>query len=184
MKPYFAKYLPVEGEIRIGKAIDGGIYSRPNIVDIIVVEDLDKDYGYAKNSNGGIYNINGIRKLTPVKLFLCSRDIQVGDKVLCPMPYKNNKLEEFVIVERPENYHLDMLVGKFSDGREMKEPAYLNQMAFKVIGEISPDAIFYVKEGDEFDEDQISIVYKIRGSISDKLEVLFVKIKGPCGHFH
>ena len=49
----------------------------------------------------------------------------------------------------------------------------------KVIGEISPDALGYVKEGDEFDETEVSIY-----DVLNKISVLGIKIKGPCGHFH
>lgn len=71
---------------------------------------------------------------------------------------------------------------------------------FKVIGEISPDALGYVKEGDEFGEDDIRIG---AGSImnarfhfvpfegDDQKEwfpnngwELYTQIKDPCGHFH
>lgn len=181
-KLYFAKYLPAKGEIKdgqLGISVNGALYTHH--------EHLGKEYG------------------KPVKLFLCSRDIQVGDKVLCPMPYQNDRLEEFIIVERPAGYNLDMLVGIFSDGRQMTEPAYLNQSTFKVIGEISPEAT-WVKEGDEFDEEEIGILYNFVGEDSD--DELFtidsfwkeakrwyhgkvpkyinppIAIKGPCGHFH
>lgn len=198
MKPYFAKYLPVEGEIKEGDRV-----KLPTEFIATAVIENGKIGWHALNNNtiGHVYFLVGSKK---VKLFLCSRDIQIGDKVLCPMPYQNNKLEEFIITEKPKNYHLDMLVGRFADGREMKEPAYLNQSTFKIIGEISPDALSYIKEGDEIDENHVEAWYydDLHKSFLLKvgrLSVLQVdeekwrelrgvrtifKIKGQCGHFH
>lgn len=68
-----------------------------------------------------------------VKLFLCSRDIQVGDKItLDGISFTEfTRLKELSKVYAP------------------KFDSY-----FKVIGEISPEAI-WVKEGDEFEEEDI-----------------------------
>jgi hypothetical protein len=78
-KPYFAKYLPVEGEIKegdLGWSVNNALYTHYN--------HLGKDYGQ------------------PVKLFLISTDIQVDDEVICPATgnkytvgeggYKKNKV--------------------------------------------------------------------------------------------
>jgi len=120
MKKYFVKYLPVEGEINPN---DWMIDSYGNIFK-------------CKSKEGN--KILGTAYLTyvegeprKVKLFLCSRDIQVGDKVLD---------EEFCdwIVEENDLKNLSLLT--------------------KVIGEISKDAI-WVKEGDEFNEDEIEEWY-------------------------
>lgn len=108
MKKYFAKYLPVEEEI--------------------------KKEDYALNpSNRKIVRVNAAclkNLVTPewkkVKLFLCSRDVQVGDKCWTTVGGCYDTFQE----------------------------GYDKQYWFKVIGEISPDAI-WVKEGDEFDEDEI-----------------------------
>jgi hypothetical protein len=85
MKKYFAKYLPVEGEIK------------------------------------------------KVKLFLCSRNIEVGDK------YYYNGTETDIC---DSEIRLEQI-------KEQEEKH--GQKRFKVIGEISPEAI-WVKEGDEFNE--------------------------------
>lgn len=63
------------------------------------------------------------------KPYLCSRDIQVGDKVVALSG--NNELIHSIV----------------TDTHKLIE-------TYKVIGEISPDAK-WVKEGDEFDEDQV-----------------------------
>jgi hypothetical protein len=100
MKKYFAKYLPVEGEIK------------------------------------------------KVKLFLCSRNIEVGDK------YYYNGTETDIC---DSEIRLEQI-------KEQEEKH--GQKRFKVIGEISPEAI-WVKEEDGFDEDDIlfildaSIAYEI-----------------------
>lgn len=140
-KPYFTKYLPVEGEIKEGEtgiSINNATYTHYN--------HLGKDYG------------------KPAKLFLCSRDIQVRDKLQTISGVKTQ-------VEYPsqlENFPYDKL--------------------FKVIGEISPEAT-WVKEGNEFDEDDWQfVVYEIDARIElPKYPIprfANLEIKGPCGHFH
>jgi len=112
-KKYFAKYLPVEGEIK-------------------------EDYMALNPSNNKIVRVNKacLKNLVTsewkkVKLFLCSKDIQVED-------YKE-----------PGKIYI------FHDGSE--EP-------FKVIGEISPDAV-WVTEGMEFDDDELG--FKMDGFIQN-----------------
>ncbi len=110
MKPYFAKYLPVEGEIKEGdwyKSPSGSILSQHNGTELLP---------------DGWYK---------VKLFLCSRDLNYGDEVTCINPYSVNYLKK--------SKHFE-----FGDTESWA----------KVIGEISPEAK-WVKEGDEFDEDNI-----------------------------
>jgi hypothetical protein len=121
MKPYFAKYLPVEGEIKEGDLITGG--------NCIFVVPYDSSQ----------YKIRSSDK--KVKLFLCSRDIQVGDKVTG---------ENGTVGKVSQTFGEDKVVS-FNCDWEGDKP----NNAFKVIGEISPNAK-WVKEGDEFDEDQIS----------------------------
>jgi len=61
--------------------------------------------------------------------------------------------------------------------------------SFKVIGEISSEAI-WVKERDEFDENQLGIKYKdysevnIYPFVENMAFDKYIVIKGPCGHFH
>jgi hypothetical protein len=127
-KLFFTKYLPIEGEIaKYGeKVID-----ESGDVSVYKYSELNTTHGNLKKT----------------KLFLCSRDIEVGDKVLD---------EEFCewIVQDSDLKALYLLT--------------------KVIGEISPEAT-WVKEGDEFDEEQI----QFRGCLQN-----LCLIKGPCGHFH
>lgn len=161
---YFTKYLPVEGEIK-----EGDYYLNNGTPTKRTEGTEDKSY------------LNQQK----VKLFLCSRDIQVGDTVHYPL----------------NNYIPVQWLGGNLTGHE-----------FKVIGEISPNAI-WVKEGDEFDEDQIKLTtpfvgyvclckeksgerqrsciyyYEMpHGSCSEgcartETKKVFL-IKGPCGHYH
>lgn len=128
-------------------------------------------------------------------MFLCSRDIQVGDKYKVPKYPGSNEYDD---VERYAS-----------------EPM---EDSFKVIGEISPDAT-WVKEGDEFDENEIefrkysfcfskpqpdthfnnpirypyymshTLVSEGRDEHSRSYSYIIIteeciKIKGTCGHFH
>lgn len=186
MYMYLAKYLPVEEEIKEGdyRLENGHVYYTPDALT-------------AKNV------VNYAKKL---KLFLVSRDIQVGDEYINTITNKKHFCtHELSSVQIQE---------KLSPGTYIK-----------VIGEISPDALGYVKEGQEFDEDEIKIFGSIHNSYNSSrlteeeiariakqfhktvLKVEYgnpehdvsgrtvcttiywnetnsIKIKGPCGHFH
>jgi hypothetical protein len=162
MLPYFAKYLPVKGEIKEGE--------------ICFVDDGQGNTGYLPFKK--VYTTQGEPFPKKVKLFLCSRDIQVGDKCV------------------------GFTGGEWFDVT-VSDPTKLID-TYKVIGEISPEAT-WVKEGDEFDEDEwrerywdtevnrflnwkvetvddenTNIVNALKEGILKKL----VELKGPCGHFH
>lgn len=49
------------------------------------------------------------------------------------------------------------------------------------IGQVSPEATWVV-ENQEFDEDEIDTIYYDKERNYGEVE--FVRIKGPCGHFH
>lgn len=136
-KKYFAKYLPVEGEIK-----EGDYWQHPKGAIFPYTE------GYAK---GPIASL----KPKKVKLFLCSRDIQVGDKVL------NSKMTGDLDVTEDI---LELI---------QSEP---NEGWFKVVGEISPEAR-WIKEGDEFDKDDIE---HVNGRRTAALVFVTIKIKCPC----
>lgn len=160
MKLYFAKYLPVEPDgkrkdmlnhkirikkdRRLGKIINTGVDTGMYFTEM---DDGERDYDE-------MYDWDF------VKLFLCSRDIQVGDKISFEGDESTINLLHYCEDER----HLQRL-------KKSETPF------FSVIGEISSDALSYVKEGDEFDEDEVLFT-----------SVDYVgwryKIKGPCGHFH
>ena len=156
----FAKYLPVEGEIKEG-------------------DKFNSLYGELPGSQH-------------TRLFLCSRDIQVGDKF---RKLSNSEIEftaSKVEMGSGENYFpKEMLVWHTED--QLSWWLKLSE-TFKVIGEISPEAT-YVKEGDEFDEEEIELwtgfghFRKIERNNPDyylhaKEKGSIFKILGPCKHFH
>lgn len=125
-KRYFVKFLPVEGKIEIGdRVIDAKIAPKDGLIfqggdnflndmgDTVTLPQWQTRFNFQK-----------------LKLFLCSKDVKIGDIVYDP---HNNK---YYI------YHLNM------------DSEYL----FTVIGKISKDAI-WVKEGDEFTKDLFNRQY-------------------------
>ena len=162
-KPYFTKYLPIEGEIK-----EGDYYvTAPDYQ--IVRKCEDRSWGT-------------FEMCKKVKLFLCSRDIQVGDKVRMETGEELICYEKYGTLYTKGEYELEVFPDR----------------DFKVIGEISPDALSYVKEGDEFEESEFRLFAKHRSfkdmdywitdweelsSLKEKYTVI-VEIKGPCGHFH
>lgn len=174
MKTYFTKYLPVDGDIKEGDSYQhftGRIYH---------------DF-----SRQATYKNKGDKK---VKLFLCSRDIQVGDTFFVDRDdYKSGPhISEGIIDERGHIWHPNI----------KEEPNYTlgaeESVCYKVIGEISPNAT-WVKEGDEFLGPEAGVkceVFPIHDHDDETEEMIFTDkygkkvdtpiylIKGPCGHFH
>lgn len=145
-KIFFAKYLPIEGEIK-------------------------KDDNALNPSNKKVVRVNAacLKNLVTlewkkVKLFLCSRDIQVGDKFIHP----NDLSKTFTATEDTIDWHSTI-------------------DTFKVIGEISPKDV-WVKEGMEFDEKEIQRhMGKIYGTDEPyKLKAdIIIKIQCPtCKTYH
>lgn len=126
---YFTKYLPVEGEIK-----EGDYYiTAPDYINIRKCE--DKSWGT-------------FEMCKKVKLFLCSRDIQVGDIIL-----HDNNLEARLTATKST---IELI-------RQRQDPSWVNpQPSFKVIGEVSPETLEWVTEGMEFEEDQVLCRYKHR----------------------
>ncbi len=128
MKTYFAKYLPVEGEIKEGDLYISHFHKQPAVMDKINIWSFP---------------------LQKVKLFLCSRDIQVGDKVITPYPTNS----ENIINENNLQYFKELTIIPLN--KVSNEGVWLG--AYKVVGEISPETLSYVKEGQEFDEDDFYV---------------------------
>lgn len=147
MKQFFTKYLPVSGEIK-----NGEIY-------------LNR-FGQVRYKK---YRIPGNEKKDrEVKLFLCSRDIKVGDKVFydgTDEMFKNTYPENVVAKVKNEE-HKNYLKDKF----------YV-----KLIGEVSPEAI-WVKEGDEFCMDDIRLMYSNPFGFRGRM-VAYIG-NDSCCHFH
>jgi hypothetical protein len=204
---YFAKYLPVEGEIKEGDLHLNKLTG--------TIEPASKNVA-ANWSNNFSYN-DGTRFLRDdykkVKLFLCSRDIQVGDKVKFQLVPNKTPWKELEVEEVYGFFGIDK-TAILKDG-DFKIHTTPDNFCFKVIGEISPEAT-WVKEGDEFDDTECEGYYgtggniieegKLRGKrisvifnwrldtdneILERLKIkenpefrIIYKIKGPCGHFH
>lgn len=171
MKPYFAKYVPVEEEIK-----EGDLYSCPHKGHALKIDGLPLAHPpkmvICEYGQGGALCPDCYK----VKLFLCSRDFESGDRV-----QKSDSLSKYWDLESQ------------NDVRIAKEQGF-----FKVIGEISPDAT-WVKEGDEFLGPEAGVkceVFPIHDHDDETEEMIFTDkygkkvdtpiylIKGPCGHFH
>ncbi len=152
MKTYFCKYIPVEGEIEIG---DMYFFGKA------LLKKTEEKYQ---------------RNCKKAKLFLCSRDIKIGDTV--------------------------KILGGSNNDYDIKFKDELNSGAdwYKVIGEISPEAI-WVKEGDEFSIEDIQLwvynhnsqitrttvmkEYEVALKSSEKYRLNPIKIKCPtCKQYH
>ena len=118
-KKYFAKYIPIEGDL------ESQIWQWYNNIqntgwEIISCSDMDAIIAH------GLEPSPQFRR---VKLFLCSRDIYVGDEVT--VTHEDKSMEEIIPTDKTIDF-----VKKYG--------------GFKVIGEISPDC--NIKERQEFDE--------------------------------
>lgn len=160
MTKYFAKWLPVEG-VKFDKDIlkerilaYNGKYGK--------VESLGLDTGMPLlKFEDGTDEFDMPFKV--VKLFLCTRDIQVGDTV-----WTGHK--GMLVVQNGE-------IGPI-EGNWMHQSA-ITLYHFKVIGEISKSAT-WVKEGDEFDEEDIKrdILVKEWDSESEEYKYIHYYPKG------
>lgn len=155
-KPYFTKWIPVEGEIKEGDTI---IYTNGATQHIA---EYRSPY-YDKYSN-----------LKKLKLFLCSRDIQIGDKDIHTGIMQD--YGEEIVKEVKYQHQLDFMRG-VSEANKTE--------IFKVIGEPSPKAI-WVEEGMEFDEDEAKKSYMITNDPSNpSCGNHWYRFKCPtCGTFH
>ncbi len=182
LKEYFTKLLPTDGKIK-----DGELYLQylegvgfPNEI---------------RRYNGGALDCRD----KPIRLFLCSKKIQVGDKIkfqLVPnkSPWKDG---EVLWVEA------DMTEIRLDSETTVVTTA--DHFCFKIIGEISPSAISFVKGSQKFYDSEINIYLmdkkvpmEARGPFTiDEIDIFkeqvesrpdrfyfLVEIKGPCGHFH
>jgi len=119
---YFAKYLPVE-------------------------ENLEKGNSYIrKSSPWNIYHnfkyslqILDMQELQKVKLFLCSKDIKVGDRT------NNGIIEKIEGNFSEEIWCIKDGIGKY----------HIKESTFKIIGEVSPEAV-WVKEEMKFNDEDIA----------------------------
>lgn len=191
MKPYFSKNIPIEGEIKVGDLIHR-IYPNGNRVlgQACTIESYNKNGVYRVsdpdavwegffcfenyNKYGGVVSNDGYGKgnfkYEKVELFLCSREIEVGDKIRGEY---SSTLSFDVEVIGEDNTGIPHWQVRGIDGNIYE---YAKEDSFKVLGPISPKA-GWVTYGMEFDEKDI-----LENHVCDKC--LNYKIKGPCGHFH
>lgn len=130
-KQYFAKFLPVDGEIKEGdmfKISFTGLMKKAEKFDL-----------------EGIINCNSVGD-KKYKLFLCSRDIQVSDEVrLQNKPEFTFYGEVLELLDDIVKIRIGIAGHRFHKKDEI----------FKVIGEISSGAS-WVKKGDQFEESDIN----------------------------
>jgi hypothetical protein len=152
MKKYYTKYLPIEGEIKVGE--------------ICLITDEDGLIGFLPFKQ--IYVDEGGIPPKKVELFVCSRDIKIGDHAMELLT--TGEYDTFQIDTENDIYD-DMI----ADGRQ-----------FKVIGKVSKKAT-WVKGGDEYYENELFAhgvgVNWCKDGEPTGLIYTF-KVKGPCGHFH
>lgn len=150
MKSYFVKYLPIEGKI---KEIKGTWVWAPwglGQFELKIPNNGDGStiHAYSQVHNGETYIKVLHSDLKPVGLFLCSEDIKVGDKIYATDPPDKD------LILREWTEHLDLDIPNSISGLGVK--------GFKIIGEISQDALSYVDNNDEFDEEQIQQLVEIK----------------------
>lgn len=177
MNSYTTKWLPVEGEIKPGSYVP--IFKGDKFFSFYILESEEKLQMFL--------NLPGSKErgVKLAKLFLISFDIQVGDKYY----YSDTEIDICDSEIRLEQI------------KEQEERHGVKR--FKVIGEISPDALSYVKEGKKLKEEHlrfqiINLIHDRKaGAIYTELEFpqklkkqaptlfeIMVKVLGPCGHFH
>jgi len=155
MKKYYAKYLPIEGNLEIGD---------------ITFWDSNEGYfskQFVRVSESFINHAYGCR-WKKYELFICSRDIQIGDHAM-----------ELLTTGEYDTFQIDT-------ENDIYDDMIADKKQFKVIGKVSKEAL-WVKDGDEFDDDElIANGYGVNwNKDGDRNGFLYtLKIKGPCGHFH
>lgn len=175
MSKYFAKYLPVEGEIK------GWCRYKPT--GNIFYQQFGNNAMYDKPNGKLQYTTSDTIAYEKIQLFLCSRDIQVGNNI---KGGKGMNMDLYVnLVNGKMTYHVIEQQGP-SKGH-YSPIAYSPESfpeALKVIGPISPEAT-WVTEGMEFDKSDVKGYPKGTelSGITDSSPNTY-RIKGPCGHFH
>lgn len=168
MSKYFAKYLPMDEEIEKGDWFRYGLHGR-----YLVQAGPDWD------SESLLFYPEAYK----VRLFICAVPI-AGEECMC---FHNFKKVTLYKTEPAGNY-------AYIEG--WTNPQLLSDFG-RVVAPISPEAK-WVKEGDRFREDEWEI-WK-RTGFADKvpkdhisIKVIlgnpgiwgaYIKLKGPCGHFH
>jgi len=138
---YIALYLSVRGELKVGDKykLAGNPY------DVFEAKEHCLDLG------------EGSTRKIKHQLFLCSTNVEIGDKVRCSKRSNKEIIIEEIEKKNGDNYfpkgiivwNREEVEGNIRFWRPIEE-------VFKVIGLISTDAK-WVKEGDKFKEDEVEI---------------------------
>lgn len=145
---YFTKYLPVEGEIKEGDRFlsawrkEHKFFWYPRADSITDTHYIWEGTPYLKSD-----------VLSRVKLFLCSRDIQVGDDFT----------QKGIDISMPTVRMTCTMVDK-EWVQDDEEHHYVPATVYKIIGEISPE-VTWVTEGSKFEEGDIEIMYGLEFTI-------------------
>lgn len=194
MKRYKARYFPVDDDelIKVGdRCIDATIAPRIGLTfqggdkwindmgDDVILPDWQNRFKFRK-----------------VELFMCSNEIKVGDTVKSWF-HSHETGSSYItatVLEIPEKYNdHDCYVLK-SGGMVFDS---LCKFTHKALDKISKGALTFVKDGDEFDEEEVvhhHICHDSEGNMGycfhcqrsrgcDSTDYDYI-IKGPCGHFH
>jgi hypothetical protein len=169
---YFAKYIGVPDEVQVGLLFKANHNHNAGVVETIEDEGERTRVIYLCEGEQKRWTLKSMGSV--VKLFLCSRDIQVNDLVT-----NIDTGKERNITTKAELSLAQMQIG----------------VLVKVIGEISPEDK-WVKEGDEFEENDWNYAWKhplndwftladkhgyvATMSDSRKKKELMVSIKCPC----
>lgn len=202
-KKYFARHLELPDEpISIGDKIRSE--SHGNFP--VEVTGFTKEGDYVTSEQeladpmGGSYYVvkkSNASKLS--KLFLFSRDVKAGDTLKECLPDGIAKKVHHFEAVLPHGVYV------FEPWPSENESWIHAHLAFKLVAEVSPWALKYVIEGDEFNDEDVDLFWwnsliknnpSIRyieatkdfnvnshGNIDTSM-VVIAMIKGPCGHFH
>ena len=170
---YFAKYLPVDGEIK-----KNDIALKPSFEWRRLDNTPEIEPPYFEKVIEGEDTTN----MKLAKLFLCSRDIQIGDKVI----HEDNPSLGIKVIKTIEEG-----VVSFEQGGKTHDHNLI-----KIIGEISPEAT-WVREEDEFTDNDVKFVLiegfmrgremslsTLKSIVGNSHTNVRAHIKGPCGHYH
>lgn len=145
---YFTKILPEEGEIKEGYLTINGVKGK-FLREEFIFGEVGKRIVF-QLPDGSVHNrsVTGSRRVIN-KLFLCSRDIRKGD--IASVIY-----EDKLVTGKVDWIDKESAMLRPEDGSHMLVESEDYEDLFKLIGEISPKAI-WIKEGDELKKDEFNI---------------------------
>lgn len=175
MKTYFTKYIPVEG---YPENVQWQWYNNIQNTGWENISPSDMDAIIA-------HGLKPVPEFRKVKLFLCSRDIQVGDKFTQVGIDLIHPTARFTCVDRFEKEGDIWIIDDDNNNFVIYNKDCPNKiLCYKVIGEVSPDAI-WVTEGMEFDESEIKMIIVAHKPPEHYKDYRYYKIKCPtCKQFH